>query len=332
MNRRQTKKRNKKIHKNILSFIPFTVIGEVYGNGYFIFEYEDAGICWFYLKEFPKWKFGIWLNKEGFEIFGQAVASIDKFKPSRSEFTTDDINLFVNSLYELHYATNLVEKDETSEDELFQYLIENEKYIKEQDRMDRINHKKLNFINSFIRNYNDSNLKIHFELHDRNSKNIQASPRYYIYVSTTKDTTDDEIFKAFLYLEEAFDTMINSENVLSIDDMDNFLTNTFIFDYFGEEIKGKKFYNHQRIKYEWKDSYEEYLDGIYNMHVKQYDVLNDELHLVIGKFSGDSYIDADDILKAVYDKYTALNLSYNQQYASGLCFSQARKNRKQKGL
>jgi hypothetical protein len=47
-----------------------------------------------YLKEFPEWKFAILLDQDDYrkyEIFGQRISMIDKFKPSRSELCEDYI-------------------------------------------------------------------------------------------------------------------------------------------------------------------------------------------------------------------------------------------------
>ena len=104
MNKRQLKKNNKSRINMILSFIPFTLKGKpLFGSGYFIFEKPESSIAWFYLKDFPEWKFGIWLNEEGsgYDIFGQMIASIDKFKPYASNLSETDVQLFVDELYKI---------------------------------------------------------------------------------------------------------------------------------------------------------------------------------------------------------------------------------------
>lgn len=48
----------------------------------------------FKIKEFPEWKFGIWLtrNSDTFDIFGENTYMIDKFKPSRCALSFESID------------------------------------------------------------------------------------------------------------------------------------------------------------------------------------------------------------------------------------------------
>lgn len=63
----------------------FTVGKVRYGNGYFIFYKGPNSVCHFSIKETPGWKYGIWLGHKGqYEIFGEHIDLIDKFKPSRT--------------------------------------------------------------------------------------------------------------------------------------------------------------------------------------------------------------------------------------------------------
>ena len=54
MKKRIIKKQNKRKINNILKYLkPFHITKKVFGNGYFIFTFQEASVCWFYLKEFP---------------------------------------------------------------------------------------------------------------------------------------------------------------------------------------------------------------------------------------------------------------------------------------
>lgn len=101
MNKRQTKKRNKKFLESILDSLPWNVSDATFGNGYFLFKFGDNTVCHFRLKEFPDWKFGIWLtvtNKIEFQIFGELICLIDKFKPSRTFISEESVEKFVSAL------------------------------------------------------------------------------------------------------------------------------------------------------------------------------------------------------------------------------------------
>lgn len=319
MNKRQTKKKNKKIHKNILSNIPFEVCNDVYSNGDFLFEFGPAEICWFYLKELPKWKFGIWLTESSYEIFGQGIASIDKFKPSHSVIGTDDINEFVDDLF------ILLDTYKGEDTEFSEYVESDEEWIESNIKHQKINDLRLNFVKLFIHNFNDKHDDIMLKLYDRNSKNCSISPRYNITVHAESDleNVEQRIFDAYVYLQEQFDTL-----PLSVDDLDLYSTDSFIFDYFSVELKGRKFYEYQQQMYNWKDSYDEHIQYQFDYYCKSYDVLESDLEAFIHSLNTSAYKDADDILLAVYDRYVPTNTTYNVGYAKTLSFIQARKNRK----
>ena len=86
MNKKISKRRvkiiNKKRHEVLFTEISkkYSISKKVFGNGYFLFSFDENTISWFWLEEFPDWKFGIWLNENGYDIFGEAIIQIDKFK------------------------------------------------------------------------------------------------------------------------------------------------------------------------------------------------------------------------------------------------------------
>lgn len=82
INKRNNTNRNEIILSKILQY--FTLNKKRYMNRYFIFSMGENSVCHFSLEETPNWKYGIWLNEKGFQIFGEHDWLIDKFKPSRT--------------------------------------------------------------------------------------------------------------------------------------------------------------------------------------------------------------------------------------------------------
>lgn len=95
------KKTNSSRHKKILNEISqhFTIKRLEYADGYFLFNFGDKAVCYFSLKDTPDWEFGIWLFEDKFQIFGEHVDLIDKFKPSRTYVSHDnDLNGFIEEV------------------------------------------------------------------------------------------------------------------------------------------------------------------------------------------------------------------------------------------
>ena len=67
---------------------------EEWGSGYFIMEFGEDTVVHFRVKECRGWLFGIWFKDyetkgRHFEMFGQPLNAIDKFKPTASYFCYD---------------------------------------------------------------------------------------------------------------------------------------------------------------------------------------------------------------------------------------------------
>lgn len=82
---------NRDIAEFILSHLKcngFEVYDVTYLDGYFLFETGEDSVVHFKVQGIKGWKFGIWIDKDSekavAQIFGQVIANIDKFKPSRS--------------------------------------------------------------------------------------------------------------------------------------------------------------------------------------------------------------------------------------------------------
>lgn len=96
MKKRLIRKQNKQRIKGIIESLDF--------KAYDVEFYESYSLATgtFKLREFNDWKFGIWLNykNKSFDIFGENIYMIDKFKPSRCtlSFESTDIEYFQNEL------------------------------------------------------------------------------------------------------------------------------------------------------------------------------------------------------------------------------------------
>lgn len=86
------KSNNLKRQESILNQLSqqLTIINKSFGNGYFVFDMGVNSVCHFQIKETPQWQYGIWLNKNKFQIFGEHVELVDKFKPSRTYLSFDN--------------------------------------------------------------------------------------------------------------------------------------------------------------------------------------------------------------------------------------------------
>lgn len=157
MKKRQLKKWNKKKIEKILVDIKhsgYTITRIIFGSGYFVFNFEANSVCWFQLKEFPDWKFGIWITpseyirnnkKKKFSIFGENIYCIDKFKPSASTLSETNLSDF---LKELAIIQNLINEPDVdvigkSDEQSFiswrEYLINAEEAKQEKLKQDYYN-------------------------------------------------------------------------------------------------------------------------------------------------------------------------------------------------
>ena len=191
MKKRILKKRNKKTINSILEKVSYgySINKRRFGNGYFMFTFPDNSICWFWLDEFPDWKFGIWLNEDNsYDIFGEARVQIDKFKPSRATLSKNNVIDFMNEL----------KKVENSEGEWKRYHQYTEQYKKEEEISKEVNQKRLEVIIDYIhqtqKEYDEHKVNSFLQLKDRNTKAFSSSPRYDIeeYAETSEYFDTDE--------------------------------------------------------------------------------------------------------------------------------------------
>jgi len=178
MKKRIIKRRNQQKINSILAKVSYsyTIEKKVFGNGYFLYTFPESSIAWFWLKEFPDWKFGIWLseNDNSYHIFGEAVVQIDKFKPSASSLSMTDVVDFVNEL----------KKVKNNSGEWKEYNENTEKAKAELEISNEVNKKRLNnivqYVNKVKEEFEQGKVKSFLEIVDRNTKELNCSPRYSI--------------------------------------------------------------------------------------------------------------------------------------------------------
>ena len=101
MKKRLLKKHNKTKLENVLVQVSnkFTITKKTFGDGYFIFSFGQNTVCHFTLKQTPLCKYGIWLTKKWYQIFGEHEWLIDKFKPSATYLSFEnDIDSFLDKV------------------------------------------------------------------------------------------------------------------------------------------------------------------------------------------------------------------------------------------
>jgi len=164
-----------------------------FGDGYFVFSFEPNSVAWFFIKEFPDWKFGIWLNGEGsYSVFGEAITLIDKFKPSASSLSKENIFDFNKELFNI--LNNVGEWKE------YNLSVEESK---ERDRLSLEYNQKnferiLKYIKQTQKDFNNGLLNGCLDIEDRNTKDFKVLPRYIIHiVSDTQKYFKTEEYKEY---------------------------------------------------------------------------------------------------------------------------------------
>ncbi len=318
LKKRQIKKNNRSRINMILSFIPFRLNGKPrFGSGYFIFEKPESSIAWFYLKDFPEWKFGIWLDEEGsgYSIFGQMIASIDKFKPYASALSSTDVQSFVNELYKI--------QDEHSD--WVEYIESDREQVQEDNIRNSANLKIYSSIFTFIDEWNDdqsvntNNNKIdtgcYLELIDGNRNGLCIMPRYSIHCLYSKkflkEGTAQDIY---LKSKESFLYLIRKMEEIYDPNIDKWMFDDYIFTDFGEEVLSKSDWVDDAIRYKRENTdHNKYLEGVFEYNREDYKIGSAHLkQLIVQKFLDNTYDDKADF-KLVFSKEFE---DYNIQYAN----------------
>lgn len=172
MTKRQIRKQNKQRIKGIIESLEFKA------TNFEFYERYSLAVGTFKLKEFSDWKFGIWLNNKdkSFDIFGENIYMIDKFKPSRCSLSFSSVNV---SDFQNELKIILQNKDA----EWVEYL-ENAKKAKErEDELHRENFKIYQSVKNTIDELNKQySIKddVEIRITDYNTKYSKSYPRYKI--------------------------------------------------------------------------------------------------------------------------------------------------------
>lgn len=243
MNKRIRIKREKKINttliNNILKKLKLTITKKVFGSGYFVFSFEKNSVCWFWLKELPEWKFGLWLGEnETYSIFGEHTLMIDKFKPSRSYIS-------FNNIKEFNYELNLILNKDEKHLEYLQSVEETREY--ENKKFQYIFNYILDF-NNFIKEFNKThNYNVVLELKDFG---CHRSPRFEFYINYISPkyyfTKEQEI-------ELYFELSKIKENNFNIEFANDFMEESFIADfcYIRQVIYSENEFLYNKNRYNW---------------------------------------------------------------------------------
>ncbi len=326
MKKRKLKKRNRLYIDSLIKQLPYTLKKRVYGSGYFIFSFSESSVSWFWLKDFPDWKFGIWLNEEDnkrFEIFGQCISMIDKFKPSRSELCEDNITGFAKELYKI----------KSNHSDWQEYLIEAEE-AKNFDNRIRIQNRVYHIaISNFIINWNkeqdkksDDDFKcLYLKLVDGGSG---RSPRYDIKIESYKEFHAKEFEKE--YFEMLFDIWQKLNNHVgkfyTPEKIDSVHTDSYVMrDFISEEILCKEEWEQRANDYNWSNKdYSVFIQDKYNYY-RSYEISNLKLKVQLHSWFVTNYPDHFTI-QCFIDTYEELySGKYNKQYAEEIINEMFRK-------
>jgi hypothetical protein len=297
VNNRKLKKRNRKLHEEIVSKLPFTLTNHTFGSGYFIFDMGANSVSWFWLKELPGWKFGIWLGKNSsFEIFGQAISMIDKFKPSRSELShKDDLAGFVKDV------CNIIDRHPDWKE-----------YLDSAEEADLYEKRKRKFEQEVYQIMFDTSKSISSDLldiriEDQNTKSLRVSPRYRVkeYVeSDDLELSNDGLISSI----KNYEILCRSLSDLDEADIEEFsYRDTYLFWTLGQSIVAPEEYNRDANLYKWNAvTFDEHLKEIYDDN-QEWKISTDQLKYILWHWKKDNYPDSPtipgflDALKRCYD-------------------------------
>ena len=240
---KKIKRENKDRINKILEELDYKVVKKYFGDGYFIFTFQKCSVSWFYLNEFPNWKFGIWLNdKNGYSIFGEHEYLIDKFKPTRTYLSEIDVSKFNKKLNEI------LNKEEMH----LEYLEDAEEAFQSEVKTNGYNQKKLNCIRDFIKNYNKNNKNIGLKLIDRG---YRTYPRYEIIMFYFEE-------KDLLNKEAELELILELSNSLDLIYEEQISGDTYIINFskISTTLMSKQEFEQSNIDYDWNyKDYSEYI-------------------------------------------------------------------------
>lgn len=202
MRQRDIKKRNKKTHCKLLSYLkPFTVTDVRFYSHYFIFNAGSAAICHFRIKELPHWLFGIWITKHKPVIFGQIEILIDKFKPSYSELNSDDPLKFREHLQILKTKGGFFSEEDK------------EAFWEEKKTLNKLKVANLQYyqeITKFIVNFNMAHDSMDLRLKDLGENTF---PRYWVTVYADSRVPENKMQEIWQQVEDLNTTFREKHNL-----------------------------------------------------------------------------------------------------------------------
>ena len=220
MNKRIKKKKEKnnntKRMNSILNKIEekYKISEKKFGNGYFIFDMGENAVCHFKFRELKDWKFGIWLDEEGerYDIFGEHIELIDKFKPSRCYISYEEINLgesledFLADIEDIiknpimNFSCSLTYSDEMTEEEALKVYKE---FYKEKEMEEKRSKETKERIFDYLKNIKEKEDKVtDVFVRDQNGDGWKSTPRYEVTVVIEKETSDEEAERIFKEISE----------------------------------------------------------------------------------------------------------------------------------
>lgn len=305
MNNRKLKKNNKKKHLNIVSQLPFTLTNHTFGSGYFVFDLGPNAVSWFWLKELPDWKFGIWLDKNSsFEIFGQSIAMIDKFKPYSSPLSyKDDLAGFVGEICKIidHHPDWKEYLDNAEEAAI---------YEKRKQKFEQEVYQKL--FDTCKSLCTDS---YNVQIKDRNTKTLHISPRYQVVeavdiiegVDQSDNLTNEELIESI----NSFEVLCRSLSEVCENNAADFAyRESYIFTTLGQPIVSPEKYNRDAITYKSTvETFDDYLKEFFDEQ-QEWKIDEKQLKYILRHWKKDNYPDTP----TVPGFTEALERCYDGQY------------------
>lgn len=219
--KKMQRKRNSKKINEILAEISkgFKIKSKKFGSGYFIFDMGEHSVCHFTLKETPGWKYGIWLSLKDYSIFGEHVELIDKFKPTATYLSRDNVHEFISDIYKIEknpkreFIASLEGDSNLSEEEInrkFELYWEKEyQYREEKIKAD-------NIILDFLRDIPKAKKEVEkIDIYQCSISGMNRYPRYSVDILFDNEIDYERIVEIVTDIEDKLDTLLSSDKCIS---------------------------------------------------------------------------------------------------------------------
>lgn len=248
---------NKDYISTILSLVEFKITKKKYFS-----KYANNSICWFWLKEFPLWKFGVTIYEDGsYDIFGEHEYMIDKFRAYHTYISFEQQKPIIKEFCGKEY---LVISIEEFNQELKTLLNKDEKHIEYLneinevkiylDRLNEYNQKQYDSMSAFIKEFNKKN-EIQLKLQHVNGNCIQHRE---INVSSKLQNLEllskDQICCVYEQLSNAKYFNLEQSNDLRYDDYILVIGDYWRDLIFKDYIYTQKEFEYLKKLYSWKEN------------------------------------------------------------------------------